>query len=100
MPPGPAPRAAGCCAPMIVGAPGRWLRASRRRSFAWRAREPRNDRAADCFRMRLPQSAICNLQLGTCMSGYSGTALAKKLGIKAGSHLLLVGAPDQYVALL
>ena len=34
------------------------------------------------------------------MSGYSGTALAKKLGIKPGSRLLLVGAPDQYVDLL
>src|SRR5690242_5294270 len=34
------------------------------------------------------------------MSGYSGTPLAKKLGIKEGSRLLLVGAPDQYVALL
>src|SRR6187401_1619023 len=52
------------------------------------------------FRMRSRQSAICNLQLGKCMSGYSGTALAKKLGIKPGSRLLLVGAPDQYVDLL
>jgi hypothetical protein len=34
------------------------------------------------------------------MAGYSGTPLAKKLGIKAGSHLLLVGAPDEYLALL
>ena len=34
------------------------------------------------------------------MAGYSGTPLAKKLGIKVGSHLLLVGAPDQYLALL
>jgi len=34
------------------------------------------------------------------MAGYSGTPLAKKLGIKAGSQLLLVGAPDEYVALL
>ena len=34
------------------------------------------------------------------MDGYSGTPLAKKLGIKAGSQLLLVGAPDEYVALL
>ena len=34
------------------------------------------------------------------MSGYSGTPLAKKLGIKEGSRLLLVDAPDQYVALL
>ena len=34
------------------------------------------------------------------MAGYSGTPLAKKLGIKAGSDILLVGAPDQYLALL
>ena len=34
------------------------------------------------------------------MVGYSGTPLAQKLGIKAGSHLLLVGAPDAYLALL
>jgi bifunctional DNA-binding transcriptional regulator/antitoxin component of YhaV-PrlF toxin-antitoxin module len=34
------------------------------------------------------------------MAGYSGTPLAKKLGIKAGSQVLLVGAPDEYVALL
>ena len=34
------------------------------------------------------------------MVGYSGTPLAKKLGIKAGSQLLLVGAPDEYFALL
>ena len=34
------------------------------------------------------------------MIGYSGTPLAKKLGIKAGSQVLLVGAPDQYVVLL
>src|SRR5262245_25165380 len=34
------------------------------------------------------------------MTGYSGTPLAKKLGVKAGSRLLLVGAPDQYIALL
>lgn len=34
------------------------------------------------------------------MAGYSGTPLAKKLGIKPGSRLLLVGAPDAYQALL
>ena len=34
------------------------------------------------------------------MAGYSGTPLAKKLGIKAGSNLLLVGAPDEYLELL
>jgi len=30
------------------------------------------------------------------MAGYSGTPLAKKLGIKSGSTLLLDGAPDDY----
>src|SRR5215207_2724055 len=34
------------------------------------------------------------------MSGYSGTSLAKKLGIKAGSQLLLINAPNDYIALL
>ena len=34
------------------------------------------------------------------MSGYSGTSLAKKLGVKEGSHLLLVGAPGGYQKLL
>jgi hypothetical protein len=34
------------------------------------------------------------------MSGYSGTPLAKKLGIKASSQLLLIDAPDDYIALL
>jgi hypothetical protein len=34
------------------------------------------------------------------MIGYSGTPLAKKLGIKEGSRLLLVDAPDDYLALL
>jgi hypothetical protein len=27
-------------------------------------------------------------------AGYSGTPLAKKLGIKEGSQVLLIGAPD------
>lgn len=30
------------------------------------------------------------------MSGYSGTPLAKKLGIKAGAEVLVVDAPDEY----
>jgi len=30
------------------------------------------------------------------MAGYSGTPLAKKLGIKSGTTLLLDGAPDDY----
>ena len=33
-------------------------------------------------------------------AGYSGTPLAKKLGIKPGSQVLLVGAPDDYESLL
>ena len=32
------------------------------------------------------------------MAGYSGTPLAKKLGIKPGATLLLEGAPDDYPA--
>lgn len=34
------------------------------------------------------------------MSGYSGTPLAKKLGIGAGCRLYLRGAPDNYFTLL
>ena len=34
------------------------------------------------------------------MAGYSGTPLAKKLGIKEESRVLLVGAPAGYLALL
>jgi protein-L-isoaspartate O-methyltransferase len=34
------------------------------------------------------------------MSGYSTTPLAQKLGVKEGSTVLLVGAPDGYAALL
>ena len=33
-------------------------------------------------------------------TGYSGTPLAKKLGIKAGTTLLPMGAPDNYLKLL
>ena len=33
-------------------------------------------------------------------AGYSGTPLAKKLGIKEGAHVLCVGAPDHYLDLL
>ncbi len=33
-------------------------------------------------------------------AGYSGTPLAKKLGIKTSSRILLVGAPEGFVALL
>lgn len=33
-------------------------------------------------------------------AGYSGTPLAKKLGIKEGSTVLLIGEPDGYFALL
>jgi Protein of unknown function (DUF3052) len=31
------------------------------------------------------------------MAGYSGTPLAKKLGITAGSQVLLVGSPEDYL---
>jgi len=34
------------------------------------------------------------------MAGYSGTPLAKKLGIKEGSKILLVGEPEGYLKLL
>ncbi|WP_029918918.1 DUF3052 family protein [Nevskia soli] len=34
------------------------------------------------------------------MAGYSGTPLAKKLGIKPGNKVLLVGAPEGYRSLL
>ena len=34
------------------------------------------------------------------MAGYSGTPLAKKLGIRAGSRVVVVGAPAGYKALL
>jgi hypothetical protein len=34
------------------------------------------------------------------MAGYSGTPLAKKLGIKAGTRVLPLGAPADYVKLL
>src|SRR5882672_9902625 len=33
-------------------------------------------------------------------TGYSGTPLAKKLGIKASSHVLLLGAPEDFTSLL
>ncbi len=33
------------------------------------------------------------------MSGYSGTPLAKKLGIKVGFHINLINAPDYYLSL-
>src|SRR4051812_41518531 len=34
------------------------------------------------------------------MAGYSGSPLAKKLGLKAGLHAYLDGAPDGFVSLL
>jgi hypothetical protein len=34
------------------------------------------------------------------MAGYSGTPLAKKLGVKTGSRLVVLGAPADYPALL
>ncbi len=34
------------------------------------------------------------------MAGYSGTPLAAKLGIKSGTRILLIGAPEDYISLL
>lgn len=34
------------------------------------------------------------------MAGYSGTPLAKKLGIKTGAKVMLLNAPDNYLQLL
>lgn len=34
------------------------------------------------------------------MSGYSGTALAKKLGIKPGNRFFVAGAPENYLRLV
>jgi hypothetical protein len=34
------------------------------------------------------------------MAGYSGTPLAEKLGLKAGSRLVLSGAPKDYMSLI
>ena len=39
-------------------------------------------------------------RLSPTTSGYSGTPLSKKLGIKAGSSLLLLNAPKDYAQLL
>ncbi|MBV8658433.1 MAG: DUF3052 family protein [Burkholderiales bacterium] len=36
----------------------------------------------------------------TTSAGYSGTPLAKKLGIKSGAHVATIGAPDDYLDLL
>lgn len=33
------------------------------------------------------------------MTGYSGTPLAKKLGVKAGAKVMLINAPDHYLDL-
>ena len=35
-------------------------------------------------------------EIATQTAGYSGTPLAKKLGIKAGFHIKLVNAPENY----
>src|SRR5678815_978573 len=34
------------------------------------------------------------------MAGYSGTPLARKLGLKPGSNLVLAGAPENYASLI
>lgn len=41
-----------------------------------------------------------NGAMNASSAGYSGTPLAKKLGIKASSRILLVGAPDDYARLV
>ena len=42
----------------------------------------------------------CGLHVHMSDAGYSGTPLAKKLGIKEGSSVLTVNAPDNYEQLL
>ena len=37
---------------------------------------------------------------GSSSAGYSGTPLARKLGLKEGSRVLLIGAPEGYESLL
>ncbi len=41
-----------------------------------------------------------NRELRRAPAGYSGTPLVKKLGIKPASHVLVLGAPDGYRAML
>jgi hypothetical protein len=62
-----------------------------------------NNQIAPSGRIRLPapSGGLARRQKETIkMAGYSGTPLAKKLGIKPGTILYLDGAPAGYVALL
>jgi bifunctional DNA-binding transcriptional regulator/antitoxin component of YhaV-PrlF toxin-antitoxin module len=58
--------------------------------------------SAPCKRAgkRAQEEALKLGKTGTLATGYSGTPLAKKLGLKEGSRVLLVGAPEGYRALL
>ena len=47
-----------------------------------------------------PRALPSNPESWCHMAGYSGTSLTKKLGVKEGSHVLLVGAPIGYLSLL
>jgi hypothetical protein len=42
------------------------------------------------------KTIVFNLKLYDANSGYSGTPLVKKLGIKRGMKLLLIHCPDEY----
>ncbi len=44
--------------------------------------------------------ASTHTQDATHLVGYSGTPLARKLGLKAGANLVLVGAPENYERLI
>ena len=54
-------------------------------------------------RTRLPRSFTASLKtsqiIGMKAAGYSGTPLAKKLGIKSGFHIMLVNTPEYYLQL-
>jgi len=46
------------------------------------------------------KKALATRSAGKPVTGYSGTPLAKKLGIADGSHVLPIAAPDDYVHML
>lgn len=47
-----------------------------------------------------PRPALCTVAMTPAASGYSGTPLAKKLGLKAGLRVCAVDAPAGYADLL
>ena len=52
-------------------------------------------------RLRIHDSPLARVHMKTPgAAGYSGTPLAKKLGIKQGSHVFLLGAPEDLGSLL